>query len=129
MFFYYALKDDQPAPTEPVRLERDRRLNMAPVKHQLSDDFSLDPKTVKQAQISSPKPSVERHLSPKGGGSGQGREREENPSAVSRSYDLEVAPHLPTHESKSGQMRSLTGSYGSHDSLSPPPVKVNHRCT
>ena len=101
---------------------------MAPVKHQLSNDFSLEPKTVKQARISSPKPSVKRHMSHKGGGSGQGREREVEPSAVSRSYDLEVAPCLPTHESKCGQKRSLSASYESDDSLSPPPVKVNHRC-
>ena len=124
--FYYALKDDQPAPTEPVRFrERDRRLIMAPVKHQLSDDFSLEPKKVKQARISSPIPSVERHMSHKGGGSGQGREREVNSSVVSRSYDLEVAPRLPMHESKRGQKRSCV----SDDSLSPPPVKVNYRCT
>ena len=102
---------------------------MAPVKHQLFDDFSHEQMTVKQARISSPKPSVKRHMSPKGGGSGQGREREVDPSAVSRSYDLEVAPRLPTHESKRGQKRSLSGSYESDDSLSPPPVKVNHRCT
>ena len=121
------LKDDQPAPTEPVRFrERDKRLIMAPVKHQLSDDFSLEPKKVKQARISSPKPSVKRHMFPKGGGSGQGWEREVKPSTVSRSYDLEVAPHLPMHESKGGQKRSLSGSYESDDSLSPPPVKVNH---
>ena len=99
---------------------------MAPVKYQLWDDFSLEPKTVKQAQISNLKPSVERHMSPKGGGSGQGREREVDPSAVSRSYDLEVVPRLATHESKRGQKRSLSGSYESDDSLSPPPVKVNH---
>ena len=102
---------------------------MAPVKHQPSDDFSLDPKTVKQARASSPEPSVKRHMSPKDGGSGQGREREADLSAVSRSYDLEVASHLPTHESKGGQKRSLSGSYESDDSLSPPSVKVNHRCT
>ena len=56
--------------------QRYRRLNMAPVKHQPSDDFNLDPKTVKQARASSPKPSVKSHMSPKGGGSGQGWERE-----------------------------------------------------
>ena len=34
---YYTLKDEQPASTEPVSLESEiyRRLNMAPVKHQL----------------------------------------------------------------------------------------------
>jgi len=100
---------------------------MAPVKHQLSYDFSLEPKTVKQAQVSSPKQSVNRHMSSIGGDSGQGWKREVDPSAVSRSYDLEVAPRLPTHESKGGQKRSLSGSYESDDSLSPPPVKVNHR--
>ena len=98
---------------------------MAPVKHQLSNDFSLEQKTVKQARISNPKQSVNRHMSSIGGDSGQGWEREVDPSAVSRSYDLEVAPRLLTHESKGGQKRSPSGSYESDDSLSPPPVKVN----
>ena len=125
--FYYALKDDQPASTEGVRFrERDRRINIAPVNHRLSDDFSLEPE-LKKVRVSSPKPSVERHMSSKGGGSGQGREREWDSSAVSKSSDFQVAS--PPHESKRGQKRSLSGSSVSDDSLSPPLVKVNYRCT
>ena len=97
---------------------------MAPVKRQLSDDFSQKQMTAKQARVSSPKPSVKRHMSHKGGGSGQEREREWDPSAMSKSSDLQVAPFPPPHESKRGQKRSPTGSSGSDDSLSPPPVKV-----
>ena len=78
--FYYPLKDDQPAPTEGVRVrERDRRINIAPVKHQLSDDFSLESKIVKEARISNQKPSVKRHMSSKGGGSGKGSQGEGGP--------------------------------------------------
>ena len=102
---------------------------MPPVKHRLPDDFNLEQKRVKQARVSSPKPSVKRHMSSKGGSSEQGREREGDPSVVSKSYDLQVAPHLPPHESNRGQKRSLSGSSGSDDSLPPPPVKVNHWCT
>ena len=58
---------------------------MASVKRQLSDDFSQEQKTVKQARVSSPKPSDKRHMFPKGGGSEQWRERKGNPSAVSKS--------------------------------------------
>ena len=122
--------DNQPAITEGVKSKkRDRRISMASVKHQLSDDFSQEQKTVKQAQVSIPKPSVKRHMSSKGGGGEQGREREGNPSAVSKSYDLQVAPPTPPHESKREHKRSLSGSSVSDDSLSPPPVKVNYRCT
>ena len=99
------------------------------MKHRLSDDFGLQPKTVKQARVSSPKPSVKRYMSPKGGGSGQPREREGDPSAVSKSCDVQVAPSPPPHESKRGQKRSPSGSSVSDDSLSPLPVKVNYRCT
>ena len=104
---------------------------MAPVKHRLSDDFSLEPelKRVKQARVSSPKPSVERLMSHKGGGSWQEREREWDSSAVSKSSDFQIAPPTPSHDNKRGQKRSPSGSYESDDSLSPPPVKVNHRCT
>ena len=103
---------------------------MAPVKHRLSDDFSLEPelKTVKQARVSSPKPSVERHMSHKGGGSRQEREREWDSSAVSKNSDFQIAPPTPPHN-KRGQKRSPSGSSVSDDSLSPLPVKVNHRCT
>ena len=82
---------------------------------------------VKQTQVSGRKPSVKKHLSPKGGG--QAREREGDPSAVSKSFDLQDAPPPPPHESKRGQKRSPSGSSVSDDSVSPPPVKVNHRCT
>ena len=127
--FYYALKDDQPAQTDCVRFsERERRINMAPVKHRLPDEFSLEPKMMKQARVSSPKPILKRHMSPEGGGSGHRRERKGDPSAVSKSCDVQVAP-LPPHESKRGQKRSPSGSSVSDDSLSPPPVKVNYRCT
>ena len=61
-------------------------------------------------------------LSPKGGE--QGRERET--SVASKSCDLQVSP---SHESKRGQTSSSSGSSVSDDSLSPPPVKVNYRCT
>ena len=104
---------------------------MAPVKHQLSHDFSLEPelKTVKRARVSSPKPSVERLMSHKGGGSQQEREREWESSAVSKSSDFQIAPPPLPHDNKRGQKRSLSGSSVSDDSLSSPPVKVNHRCT
>ena len=104
---------------------------MAPVKHRLSDDFTLEPelKTVKQARLSSPKPSVERLMSHKGGGSRQEREREWDSSAVSKSSDFQITPPPPPHDNKRGQKRSPSGSSVSDDSLSPPPVKVNHRCT
>ena len=104
---------------------------MAPVKHRLSDDFSLEPelKTVKQARVSSPKPSVERHMSHKGGGSRQEREREYDSSAVSKSSDFQVAPPPPPYDNKRGQKRSPSGSSVSDDSLTPSPVKVNHWCT
>ena len=93
------------------------------MKHGISDDFSHEPKTVKQARVSSPKPSVKRHMSPKDGGSEQGRE---DSSAMSKSPDLQVAPSWPPHESKRGQKKS---SSVSDNSLSLPPAKVNHRCT
>ena len=126
--FYYALKDDQPAPTKCVGFrERDGKIKKAPVKHRLSSDSSQVPKIVKKAQVSSLKPSVKRHMSSKGGGSEQGREREGDHSALSKSCDLQVAP--PPHASKSGQKRSLSGSSMSDDSLSPPLIKVNQRCT
>ena len=66
-------------------------------------------------------------MSPKGGG--QAREREGGPSTVSKSFDLQEAPPPPPHESKRGQKRSPSGSSVSDDSVSPPPVKVNNRCT
>ena len=126
--FYYALKDDQPAPTKCVSFrERDGKIKKAPVKHQLSSDSSQVPMIVKKARVSSLKPSVKRHRSSKGGGSEHGWEREGDPSALSKSYGLQVAP--PPHASKSGQKRSLSGSSMSDDSLSPPLIKVNHRCT
>ena len=73
---------------------------MAPVKHRLSNDFSLEPKTVKQARVSSPKLSVKRHMSPKGdgGGGGQAWEREGDPSAVSKNFDLQDASPPPPRE-------------------------------
>ena len=120
--FYYAF---QPAQTECVRFGEKRR----PVKHLPSDDFSLEPRKVKQARASSPKPSIKRHMSPKGGVSGQARKREGDPSAVSESCDLQVAPSPPPHESKRGQKRSPSGSSVSDDSLSPPPLKVDYRRT
>ena len=118
--------DNQPAITEGVKSkERDRRISMASVKRQLSDDFSQEQKTVKQARLSSSKLSVKRHMSPEGGGSEQWREREGDPSAVSKSYGLQVATPPPPHENKGGQKRSLSGSSVSDDSPSPPTVKVN----
>ena len=68
---------------------------------------------------------VGMHMSPKGGGSEQWREREVDPSAVSKSYGLQVAPPPLPHENKGGQKRSLSGSSESDDSPSPPTVKVN----
>ena len=68
-------------------------------------------------------------MSPKGGGSEQEREREVDPSAVSKSSDLQLAPSRLPHESKRGQRRSPSGSSVSDDSLSLPLVEVNHRCT
>ena len=125
--FYYALKDYQPAPTERVRFkERDEKINKGPMKHPLSDDFH-ELKTAKQARVSSQKSSNKWHMSPKGGGSGQEREREGDPSTESKSCDLQVAFSSPPHESKRGRKRSLSGSSVSDDSLSPPLVKVNHR--
>ena len=106
--------------------ERDRRVNMALLEQRLSDDFSLEPNQHEypvQTQV------IRRYMSSTDGGSGQGREREGDPSAVSESSDLQVAPPLPPHESKRGQKRSPSGSSVSDDSLSPPPVKVNFRCT
>ena len=133
---FYVLKDDQRAPTEHVRFrERDRRINMAPVKHQRSDDSSLELKAVKQARVSSPTSMSIQHKYPaqsqllRGSGSGRGREREGDTSAVSKSCDVEAAPPLPPPEGKRGQKRSPSGSPSSDDSLSPPPVKVNYRCT
>ena len=126
VYIHCSIIDDQPAITEGVKSkERDRRISMASVKRQLSDDFSQEQKTVKQARVSSSKPSVKRHMSHKGGGSEQWREREGDPSAVSTSCNLQVAPPTPPHESKRGQKRSLSGSSVSDDSLSPPTVTVN----
>ena len=68
-------------------------------------------------------------MSPKGGGSEQGREREVDPSAVSKSSDLQLAPSRLPRASNRGQKRSPSGSSVSDDSLLLPPVKVNHRCT
>ena len=113
--FCYALKDDQPAPTESVRF-RERN---APVEHRLSDEFNLETKKVKQLQA---KPSVERHMSPKVG-SEQESERKGDTSGVSKSCDLQDVPPLPP------QKRSPGGSSVSDDSLSPPPAKVNYRYT
>ena len=93
--FYYALKDDPPAPTKCVSF---REIKKAPVKHRLSSDSSQVPKIVKKARVSSLKPSDKRHMSSKGGGSEHGREREGDPSALSKSCDLQVAP--PPHASK-----------------------------
>ena len=133
---FYVLKDGQQAPTEHVRFrERDRRINMAPVKHQRSDDSSLEPKMVKQAQISSPTGMSIQHKHPAqsqlltGRGNERGREREGDTSAVSKSCDMQDVPPLLPHESKRGQKRSPSGSPLSDDSLSPPPVKVNYRRT
>ena len=121
---YYALTDDQ---TEGVRSkERDRRFSMVPVKRRISEDFSVEQKTVKQPRVSSPKPSVKSHMPLKGDGCEQWRKREEDPSAVPKSCDLQVAP---PHENKRGQKRSRRCSSVSDDSLSPHPVKVNHRGT
>ena len=134
---FYVLKDGQRAPTEHVRFrERDRRINMAPVKHQHSDDSSLEPKTVKQARVSSPTSMSIQHKHPaqsqllRGSGSERGnREREGDTSAASKSCDVEAAPPLPPHEDKRGIKRSPSGSSLSDDSLSPRPVKVNYRRT
>ena len=134
---FYVLKDGQRAPTEHVRFrKRDRRINMAPVKHQHSDDSSLEPKTVKQARVSSPTSMSIQHEHPaqsqllRGSGSERGREREGDTSAVSNSCDMQVAPPLPPHDSKrGGQKRSPSSSSLSDDSLSPLPVKVNYRRT
>ena len=63
---------------------RERRVNIAAVNHQLSDDFSLEPKTAKPARLSSPQPSVKTYKSSKGGSGWQGRERE-GASVVSES--------------------------------------------
>ena len=133
---FYVMKDGQRAPTEHVRFrERDRRIDMAPVKHQRSDDSSQEPKKVKQARVSSPTsmsiqlkyPAQSQLL--RGSGSGRGREREGDTSAVSKSCDMQVTPPLPPHEGKRGIKRSPSGSPLSDDSLSPPPVKVNYRHT
>ena len=108
---------------------------MAPVKHQRSDDSSLDPKTVKQARVSSPTSMSIQHEHPaqsqllRGNGSERGREREGDTSAVSKSCDVEAAPPLPPHEDKTGIKRSPSGSPLSDDSLSLPPVQVNYRHT
>ena len=133
---FYVLKDGQRAPTEHVRFrERDRRINMAPVKHQRSDDSSREPKTVKQARVSSPTSMSIQHEHPaqsqllRGRSSEQGREREGDTSTVSKSCDVEAAPPLSPHEGKRGQKRSPSSSPLSDDSLSPPPVKVNYRRT
>ena len=62
---------------------------MAPVKHQCSDDSSLEPKMMKQARVSSPTSMSIQHKYPaqsellRGSGSEQGREREGDTSAVS----------------------------------------------
>ena len=65
----------------------------------------------------------------RGSGSEQGREREGDTSAGSKSCDIQDVPPLPPHESKRGQKRSPSGSPLSDDLLSPPPVKVNCRHT
>ena len=72
---------------------------MAPVKHRLSDDFSLEPE-LKTVRVSSPKPSVERLMSHKGGGSRQEREREMDSSAVSKSSDFQIAPPTPPQRTR-----------------------------
>ena len=133
---FFFLKDGQRAPTEHVRFrERDRRINIAPVKHQHSNDSSREPRTVKQARIFSPTSMNIQHKHPaqsqllRGSGNERGRERKGDTSAVSKSCDVQVAPPLPAHDSKKGQKRSPSGSPLSDDSLSPPPVKVNYRHT
>ena len=62
-----------------------------------------------------------------GNTSEQGSERKVDHSAVSKSYDLQVAPPPPPQENERGQKRSPSGSSVSDDSLSPTPVKVNYR--